>query len=158
MFRHQAPVVGTHEVRLGPATLVVGGAPRPGVPEPQGRQQVQPSRFGGAVSDRQANQDIVGGCLRVLRRHVPIAVSVEHSGVGKLVLRFVAAAAAVLLAEPFVGKLGLRVLVEGLEVRVGGRGVEVEVNFFDILGVVALRVGEAEQALLEVWVLAVPQG
>ena len=52
----------------------------------------------------------------------------------------------------------MRVLVDGLEVRVGGRGIDVEVNFFHVLGVVALRIGEAEQALLEVRVLAVPQG
>src|SRR5271165_6475686 len=40
----------------------------------------------------------------------------------------------------------------------GRRAVEVKVVFFDILAVVALAVGQAEQPLLQYRVLAVPQG
>jgi len=39
---------------------------------------------------------------------------------------------------------------------VGWRAVEVEIIFFDVLAVIALRIGKTEQALFENWVLAVP--
>ena len=67
-------------------------------------------------------------------------------------------AAAVVLDEVGVGEGRLRVLVEVLHVRVRRRGVEVEVVLLDVLAVVALAVGQAEQPLLEDRVLAVPQG
>ena len=51
----------------------------------------------------------------------------------------------------------LRILVEVLHVRVGRRAVEVEVVLLDVLAVIALAVGQAEEALLEDRVLAVPQ-
>jgi hypothetical protein len=50
----------------------------------------------------------------------------------------------------------LRILVQILHVGVGWRAVEVEIIFFDVLAVIALRIGKTEQALFENWVLAVP--
>ena len=97
-----------------------------------------------AVRDREPDQDVVGRCLRVLRRHVPVPIAVKHPGVGQLVLRFAPAAPAVFLAERFIREFRVRVLIERLEIRVGRCGVDVEVNFFDVLRVVALRVREAE--------------
>src|SRR5262245_46534235 len=54
--------------------------------------------------------------------------------------------------------LCLGVLVQRREVGVGRGGVEVPVALLDVVGVVALRVGQAEEALLEDGVLLVPQG
>jgi hypothetical protein len=54
------------------------------------------------------------------------------------------------------GRLGI--LVEELHVGVGRGAVEVEIVFFDVLAVVALAVGQAEEAFLENGVLTVPQG
>ena len=51
----------------------------------------------------------------------------------------------------------MRVFVEVLHIRVGRRAVEIEVVFLDVLAVVTLAVGQAEQPLLEDRVLAVPQ-
>ena len=76
----------------------------------------------------------------------------------QLELGLVAAAAAVLVPEPLVRELGLRVAVEQPQVRVGRRGVEVEVLLLHVLAVVPLLVGQAEQSFLEHRVLAVPQG
>src|SRR5262245_35352832 len=67
------------------------------------------------------------------------------------------AAGPVFLAERLVWKFRLRVLVNGLEVGVSGRGVDVEVDLFDVFGVITLRIREAEQPFLEVRVLAVPE-
>src|SRR3989442_1712101 len=52
----------------------------------------------------------------------------------------------------------LRILVEVLHVGVRRRAVEVEVVLLDVLGVVALVAGDAEQALLEDGVAAIPEG
>ena len=65
--------------------------------------------------------------------------------------------AAVLLDELRVGILALRVLVEPLHVRVGGRRVEVEVVLLHVLAVVALGGHEAEEPLLQDRVALVPQ-
>ena len=68
-----------------------------------------------------------------------------------------ARAAPVLRHQLAVGERRLRVLVEHLHVRVGRRAVEVEVVLLDVLAVVPLAVGEAEQPLLEDRILAVPE-
>src|SRR5258708_2622137 len=75
----------------------------------------------------------------------------------ELVLELLPRATAVLVQELVVGKRGLRVLVEHLRVRVRGRAVEVEVVLLDVLAVIALAVGEAEQALFEDGIAPVPQ-
>src|SRR6185295_13829885 len=67
------------------------------------------------------------------------------------------AAAPVLVDEPRVREWLLRVLVEGFQVRVRRRRVQVVVALLDVLAVVALAVGQPEQALLEDWIAAVPQ-
>ena len=59
--------------------------------------------------------------------------------------------------EPLVRERRLRVLVGPLHVRVRGRGVQVEPVLLRILAVVALAVGEPEDALLEDRIRAVPQ-
>ena len=96
--------------------------------------------------------------LGVLDDDVEVAVLVEDAGVEQLELGALAAAAAVLLDQPAVGKLGLRILVEELHVRVRRRVVEVEVVLLDVLAVVALAGRQAEEPLLEDRVAAVPEG
>src|SRR5262249_48851688 len=61
--------------------------------------------------------------------------------------------------DELVVRIGrLRILVEVLHIRVGRRGVEVEVVFLYVLAVVRLTVRQPEQPLLQNWVFAVPQG
>ena len=132
-------------------------APRPGVAEPEGRQHVERRRLRAAVGDGDLDEEVLRRRLRVLDEHVEVAIVVEHARVQQLVLEVVAAPAAVLLDEPAVGILRLRVLVEVLHVRVGRRRVEVEVVLLDVLAVIPLAVGQPEQALLEDRVLPVPE-
>ena len=51
----------------------------------------------------------------------------------------------------------MRILVEVLHVRMGGRAVEVEVILLDVLAVIAFPVGETEQALLKNRIPPVPE-
>jgi hypothetical protein len=119
---------------------------------------VQHGRIRAAVEGRDPHQHVVERRPGVLDQDVEVTVLVEGAGVGQLELGLVPATAAVLLAQAGVRELGLRILVEGLEVGAGGGGVEVEVALLDVLAVVALGVGESEKAFLEDRILAVPQG
>ncbi len=139
--------------RLGAAA-----GPRPGVAEPQRRQHVKVRGLRATVADGDADQHVLGCRLRILDEHVEVAVAVEHAGVEQFVLGLVPAAAAVGVDEVGVRVGRLRVLVQVLHVRVGRRRVEVEVVLLDVLAVVALAVGQPEQALLEDRVAPVPQG
>ena len=132
--------------------------PGPLVAEPERRQDVQLGRLRAAVVDGDLDQDVFGRLLGVLDEDVEVAILVEHAGVEQFILELVAAPAAAGLDEIGVGKGRLRILVEVLHVRMGRRAVEVEVVLLDVLAVVALAVGQAEQAFLEDRVLAVPEG
>jgi hypothetical protein len=135
----------------------IAEAPRPGVSEPQRGEDVQRRRIRAAVRRRDADQRIVRASLRVLDKDVEITVIVEDARIEQLILHLAAAAAPVGLDQVFVRKRALRVLVEPLHVGVGRRGIEVEVVLLHVLAVVALAVGQAEQALLEDGVFPVPE-
>src|SRR5262249_6503616 len=53
--------------------------------------------------------------------------------------------------------LGLRILVQPALIAMGREVVQVEVILLDVLAVVALGVGQAEQALLQDWVTLIPE-
>jgi hypothetical protein len=144
--------------RLAQRGLGLVVAPGPGVAEPEGRQDTKPGRLRPAVVHRDANQDVLRALLRILHEHVEVAIVVEGARVEQLVLELFPGSPAVGLDQVPVGVLPLRVFVEILHVRVGGRAVEVEVVLLDVLAVVGLTVGESEQALLQDGVALVPQG
>jgi len=56
-----------------------------------------------------------------------------------------------------IGIGALRILVRVLHVREGGCAVEIKVILFAILAVIALRIGQPEDSLLQDRVLAIPQ-
>ena len=104
------------------------------------------------------DQEVVRCDLGVLDLDVEVAIVGENAGVDQLVLRLLPAASPVLRDEIGIGKRPLRIFVESPQVGVGGRGVEVPVVLLDVLAVVALAAGQAEQPLLQNRVGAVPEG
>ena len=84
-----------------------GSAPRPRIAKPERRQHVQRRVVRPAVRDGDANADVVGRGLRVLRNDVEVSVLVEDPGVGELEFRIVASAPLVLGDELPVRKLTL---------------------------------------------------
>jgi hypothetical protein len=144
------------QVRFPPVALV-GRAPAPGVAKPQRRQQRERGPLGATVGDGDADREIVRRRLAVFDLDVEVAVLGEHPGVRELVFRLELPAAPILLDERRVRELGLRVLVERAQVRVGGCRVEVVVELLHVLAVVALRAGQPEQALLEDRIATVPE-
>ena len=132
--------------------------PAPGVAVPQMRQDVQGRGRWAAIEGFDADGDVFLVDLGVLDDDVEVAVLVEDARIEQLVLGALAAAAAVFLRQQAVGKLGLRIFVEELHVRVGRGVVEVEVVLLDVLAVVALDGRDAEQPLFQDGVVAVPEG
>ena len=118
----------------------------------QARRRVAPVVHG------DADEKIVGVGLGILDADVEVAAIVEDAGIGELELGLGAPASAVFLHEPSVGILRLRILVERAHVGVCGRGVEIEVAFLDVLAVIALVAGQAEEPLLEDGIPPVPEG
>ena len=132
-------------------------APRPHVAEPDRGEHVQRGRLRTSVANRDLDEDVFRRSLGVLDEHVEVAVLIEDTGVQQLVLELLASPAGVGLDQKIIRVRRLGVLVEVLHVRVGRRRIEVEVILLHVLSVVPLAVGEAEQALLENRVFAVPQ-
>ncbi len=132
-------------------------APGPRVAKPDRREQVQRGLLGPAVEGVDADQDVVGPRLRVLREDVEVPVVVEDAGVHQLELGVAPLAATVLLEQPRVRVFALRVLVERLHVGVRGRRIQVVVGLLDVFAVVALRAGQAEEPLLQDRIPAVPE-
>ena len=113
---------------------------------------------GPRFATRDPHEDVVGRGLRVLDEDVEVAVLVEDAGVEQLELRLPPCRAARFSStQPRVRELALRILVEHLHVRVRRRGVEVEVVLLHVLAVVALGAGQAEEALLQDRIAAVPE-
>ena len=147
------------DVSLCGAQLRFGGAflPSPGVAEPELRQHVQQHLVGAAIADGDLEQKIVRRCLGVFHKHVVIAIVVKDAGVEQLKLRLTPPPTAVLAHKPSVGELPLRVFVEHLQIGMRGCRIEVVIQLLDVLAVVALRIGQPEEALFEDRVAAIPQ-
>jgi len=56
-----------------------------------------------------------------------------------------------------IRKFGLRILIEHLQIGVGGRGVQVVIELLAIFAVIALCVGEAKEAFFEDRITPVPE-
>ena len=104
-----------------------------------------------------AAEDVFGPGLGVLHLDVEVAAVVEDTRIDQLVLEFVPGPGPVRRHQVVVGELGLRVLVELALVAVRRQVIDVEVVLLDVLAVVALGIGQAEQALLQDRVPLVPQ-
>jgi hypothetical protein len=104
-----------------------------------------------------ANEDVLRPRLRVFDEHVEVAVVRKDPGVEELVLGVESTASLVGFHQITVRVRTLRILVQILHVRVRGRAVEVEVVLLDVLSVISLAVGQAEQPFLDDGVVAIPK-
>ena len=131
--------------------------PRPAVAEPQRRQHVQRGGLRTGVADLDSHAEIVRRRLRVVDGDVPVAVVVEGARVEEFVLGSAAIAAGVLCHELVIRKGSLRIDVAPAHPGMRRRGVQVPPVLLAVLAVIALVPGEAEDALLEDRVAAVPE-
>src|SRR5581483_2787122 len=82
---------------------------------------------------------------------------VEDAGIDKLVFGHGAIAASVFDDELVVRKGKLGVFIQPLHVGVSGGGIEIVIILFDVLAVIALRPGNAEEPLLQDGIAPVPE-
>ena len=104
------------------------------------------------------DMDLVRGGLRVVDLQVPVRLFVQHAAVEQVEWGLEPIPAAVLLHQLAIGEGRLGILVEVAQVAVRRGGVAVEVVLLDVLAPVALVARQAECALLQDRVLAVPEG
>ena len=118
---------------------------------------MQQRRLASAIVGGDLDQHVFGRCLRVLHEDVEVPIVVEDPGIEELVLVLLAGSLVVCFHQIVVRKGALRILVQVLHVRVRRRRIEIEVVLLDVLAVVPFAVGEAERALFQDGILAVPQ-
>ena len=141
----------------GDARLRAAGLPGPRVAEPQRGQHVQRGVPVRAIVHGDAAQDVFRPVLGVLHLDVEITAVIEDAGIDELVFQLVPGPGPVHGGQAGVGEFGLRVLVEVALVAVRRQVVNVEVVLLDVLTMIALGIGQAEQAFLQDRVPLVPQ-
>src|SRR5688500_15801036 len=135
----------------------VVASPRPAVPEPKRRQQVKFRGVWAAIVGGDLDQNVLGRFLRVFDEHIKVPVLIKYPGVNQFILELVAAAGAIGFEQLSVGKGGLRIFVEILHVGVSGRAIEVEVIFLHVFAVIALAVGQPEEAFFYDRIFSIPE-
>src|SRR5271166_7859 len=119
-------------------------------------QNVEFGRVGTAVERFYADTDIFRRRLSVLDEDVEIPVVIEDAGIQQLELRSFPSPAA-LLDQLLVRIFPLRILVEHTHVAMGGGVIEVEPILFYILAMISFAASEAEHALFQNGIAAVPK-
>ena len=138
---------------LGAIVIV---SPRPGVAEPDCRKQGQLSFGRTTIARRDFDQNIFDARFCVFGNNVEISVFVERARFEEFVLVVVLSPPAVFFYQLAVGEFALRIFVQALHIRVGRRGIEIEVVLLDVFAVIAFVAGEAEQPFLQNWIFAIP--
>src|SRR5215470_8165591 len=114
-------------VRAGSADLelrfFILASPRPGVAKPHRGQQMDLRGLGTTVADGDLDQDVLRLDLGILDEDIKVSVLVEDAGVEQFILGSMSVALPVVFDEGHVRILRLRILVEVLHIRVGGRVV-----------------------------------
>src|SRR5438046_9320862 len=108
---------------------------------------MQRRSFWPAVRNRQANEDVVFVGLGVFRKDIEVAVVIKGSTVDEFKLSCPQTAPPIFLDQTRIRKFRLRVFVERLHVRMRWRRVEVVVELFYILTMIALGAGETDASL-----------
>jgi hypothetical protein len=77
---------------------------RPGIPEPEGRQNIKRRSLRTSVESRDPHQNIFRQFLSVLHEHIEVTVRVKNPGIKEFIFHFIAAAASVGKNQDFVGE------------------------------------------------------
>src|SRR5262249_30530124 len=127
------------------------------IAEPQCRKDMYQSRLRTAITHANPDENVLRTTLGVLHANIEIAIILKDAGVQQFILGVVSGSLPVLLHQIVIGVGLLRILVQILHVRVRRGAVEIEIVFLDVLPVIALYVGQPEEALLQNGIVAVPQ-
>ncbi len=114
-------------------------------------------RIRSLVGHADPHQDPFGVILCIHDLDIEEAIVIENPGVEQLIFPGAAVAAAILGDQISVGIGLLRVEIPGPQECRRRDGVFVEVELLDVLAVIALRVGQTEESLLEDRIALVPE-
>ena len=131
--------------------------PRPHIAKPDRRQHIERRSLRTAIVNRHADGDVIRPCLRILDEHIEVASVIKHTRVRQIKFRIPQPTPPVLVHQPRIRKLRLRVFVERLQVGMRRRGVEVVVQLLHILTVIPLRPAESKQPLLQNRIAMIPK-
>jgi len=144
------PVPGSAQFRL-----LATGLPTPRVAQHQLGDQVQ--RRGRTVVPRgDLHENVARFDLGILHEDIEITILGEHARVQQFVFRNIGSAPRILRNQIRVGKCSVRIFIEHLQVGMRRRRIQVKIMLFHILAVIALGVGQTEQALFQNRVGAIP--
>src|SRR6201993_1506308 len=111
--------------------------PGPGISEPECWQHMQRGPIRATIEYGDSNQDAFWRFLRILHKHVEIAVFIEDSRIEQLILEFLARTMPACLHQVPIREIRLRVFVEILHVGMSRCAIEIEVVFLHILAVIS---------------------
>jgi hypothetical protein len=103
------------------------------------------------------NEEIFRILLGIFDKNVEVTIFVEDACIQEFVLEVSTVACPVRLNQIEIWISGLWVFVEVLHVRVRRSAVDVEVELFNVLAMVRLAIRQTKRALLEDWIIAVPE-
>src|SRR5712692_6704716 len=124
-------------------------SPGPGIAEPECRQHMQRRCFWATICGSNADEDILRIDFGILDRDIKVAILHKDARVDQFVLRFASAATAILSRQLSVWEGALRILVQGLHVRMSRGTVKKVVVLLHVLTVIAFWTGQAEEPFLK---------
>src|SRR6266566_8569670 len=139
------------------ASLVVLIPPGPGIAEPERREHMQRRCFWTAICGSNTDEYILWIDFGILDGDIEVAILRKNACVDQFIFRFASPATAILRRQFNVREGALRILVQGLHIRMGGGTVKKVVVLLHILPVIAFWTGQAEEPLLENRVGLIPQ-
>jgi hypothetical protein len=110
-----------------------------------------------SIVNGESNKKIVRIRFAILHLAIEVCVVGEDFGIENLKLFFQPRTMTIHVAEFFIRKPSLRILVEPLHVRMGRRGVQVVVALLHILPVISLGAAQTEETLFEDRVSGIPE-
>lgn len=145
--------------RIGARDLTVRliDRPRPFVTKPKLRHDVQGCRSVAAIRRDDAYECIGRSALGVFDRDIEVRAVVEDAGIDEFVLGLAPIARGVSREEIGVWKCGMWIFVQRLHIAMRRDVVEVIVELFYVLAVIALMPVEPEESLFEMRIVAIPK-
>ena len=100
------------QVRYLQSAILRRALPRPGIPEPQLRQDMDLGVLRAAVMDGDEQQQVVNRRLGIFDEDIEVTVIVEEAGLEQFELGLLPGASLIFFHEPTIGEFSVRILVE----------------------------------------------
>src|SRR5258708_14335678 len=110
-----------------------------------------------SIGNGHANAQVFDSCLGVFCEDIEVTVFLKDTGIQKLKLWLILAAAAVRFQQASIRILRLRILVQILHVGVRRGGIKIEVILFYIFAVISFMARKTKETLFQDRIAAIPE-